>query len=154
MWQVCRTRKTRPKHIYIWLETIFGIREYIGSIYTFRYTFRCLCDITIHSVTQSYVNKSFCLCQFHFVKSPRIDFSMFSYISMGWCKKDQTLLITHWSYDILALTHRCDPPKQPFPPLPMQYNIAFLYIYIYHLQMIFILFHKVSAITMAPLALF
>ena len=27
-------------------------------------------------------------------------------ISMGWCKKDVTPLLTHWSYVFLALTHR------------------------------------------------
>ena len=27
------------------------------------------------------------------------------YISMGWCKKDVTPLLTHWSYVFLALTH-------------------------------------------------
>ena len=25
---------------------------------------------------------------------------------MGWCKKDVTPLLTHWSYVFLALTHR------------------------------------------------
>ena len=28
------------------------------------------------------------------------------YISMGYCKKDVTPLLTHWSYVFLALTHR------------------------------------------------
>ena len=27
---------------------------------------------------------------------------------MGWCKKDVTPLLTHWSYTFLALNHRCD----------------------------------------------
>ena len=27
------------------------------------------------------------------------------YISMGWCKKDVTILLKHWSYIFLALTH-------------------------------------------------
>ena len=27
---------------------------------------------------------------------------------MGWCKKDVTPLLTHWSYALLALTHRCN----------------------------------------------
>ena len=27
-------------------------------------------------------------------------------ISMGWCKKDVTSLLTHWSYVFLTLTHR------------------------------------------------
>ena len=29
-------------------------------------------------------------------------------ISMGWCKKDVTPLLIHWSYVFLALTHRYD----------------------------------------------
>ena len=29
-------------------------------------------------------------------------------MSMGWCKKDVTPLLTHWSYVFLALTHRCN----------------------------------------------
>ena len=32
-------------------------------------------------------------------------------ISMGWCKKDVTPLLTHWSYIFLAPTHRYDMHK-------------------------------------------
>ena len=28
------------------------------------------------------------------------------FISIGWCKKEVTPLLTHWSYVFLALTHR------------------------------------------------
>ena len=30
----------------------------------------------------------------------------YTIISMGWCKKDETPLLTHWSYVLLALTNR------------------------------------------------
>ena len=33
---------------------------------------------------------------------------LFSCIYMGWCKKDVTPLLTHWSYVFLALTHWYD----------------------------------------------
>ena len=36
------------------------------------------------------------------------------YISMGWCKKDVTPLLTHWSYIFPALTHRYTTPAVPF----------------------------------------
>ena len=35
------------------------------------------------------------------------------FISMGWCKKDVTPLLTHWSYIFLALTHRYVVQIQP-----------------------------------------
>ena len=34
-----------------------------------------------------------------------------THMSMGWCKKDVTPLLTHWSYLFLALTQRCIPEE-------------------------------------------
>ena len=49
--------------------------------------------------------------------------------SMGWCNKDITPLLTHWSYVFLALTHRDDIPlKSRFSG---HQNISTLYFHIH-----------------------
>ena len=53
--------------------------------------------------------------------------------SMGWCKKDVAPLLTHWSYVLLALTHRNDVSagsavlfdQWKFPGKPQVYNWSF-----------------------------
>ena len=42
------------------------------------------------------------------------------YKSMDKCKKDGTVLLTHWNYVFLALTHRNRDKKKSFPPKSVQ----------------------------------
>ena len=45
--------------------------------------------------------------QLHLALIPRVCCLILRYISMGWCKKDVTPLLMHWSYVFLVLTHWC-----------------------------------------------
>ena len=57
--------------------------------------FRPQCVKCSTSLTYSDTNKTFYVEVCHCM-----------WISLGWCKKDATPLLTHWSYVLLALTHR------------------------------------------------
>ena len=54
--------------------------------------------------------------------------------SMGWCKKDVTPFLTHWSYVFLALTIRNDEIPFVFYPWVSMYNFRWDYfpLYIYN----------------------
>ena len=55
-----------------------------------------------------------CLCTFKMMKPNDEKYESWDQLncqtesmSMGWCKKDVSPLLTHWSYAFLALTHQC-----------------------------------------------
>ena len=81
-----------------------NIIDHSSSSYHIRFEFRVLS--MSHSIVWHQAMSTPRLSMHLYLARPATFTDSTLYISMGWCKKDVTPLLTHWSYVILALTHR------------------------------------------------
>ena len=79
-------------------RTIFSIITFQTAYYGMNWDSTCL-----HDWNRFF--ESFCILKYLIRKNFFLSFSMFN-IPMGWCRKDITPLLTHWSYVFPALTHQ------------------------------------------------